>query len=791
MLKRLPRIFITSTLLCFLFASGIAKAGEDITPPQVTAFNISPKVVNTETQDQLVTITATITDDQSGVNQPLISFRPIISNGQYSQAALNRVSGDGLNGVYSGTIVVLKGSRGGAWNVGEFYLSDNIGNRSDLYKEDLEKLFGGGCATFINTATIYDSTPPRISSLSIDRTNINTETGDQTITVTAKVTDDQAGVSCDNDWGEGRGFTVKFRPRKGTQSRFATFNRIAGNDKNGTYRTTVTFPKSSQNGEWFIDNILFSDKIRNYEVYGYYELEERFGKNSAAINNIATVCDSLPPKLTSFRVEPTVINTANQDQEVTITATITDDRTGIASIDDQGREANVTGISMLPLISLQERYVHLVRISGNDKHGIYQGVITFPKGSKEGVWNVSPLRLSDKIGNDQEINADDINSLLPGADTTIVNIADAQSVKIERDWTINTKKTSVTFPKGTIVKKKDGGIFAFYKMMGKEFAMDPDIPTTNLEESPIIALRLGIPGLNLSFSKDVFITFKVGSQYDGFYLQVKSLIEGGEVWANEDMVPIVNGSATFTVNHATRFAGILKDKTPPKIKSFIVPTFSTDQSKYSQFAIKWSGYDQARGSGIAGYQLQYRPNTTKKWSIVHGAKWTTKTSVKFAGKPGTTYYFRLRARDKAKNIGQWSKAKTIVPYDDTQLSYSWGWINTTSSSSYKKTLKYSTEREASASLTFTGKSITLIAPTNKNKGKIDVYIRSKNNDKWSDFIKVSTVDLYSSTSMSRVTIPIRSWARSSRHQVKFVVTSTMNASSEGNQVVIDGIAVQK
>ena len=87
-----------------------------------------------------------------------------------------------------------------------------------------------------------------------------------------------------------------------------------------------------------------------------------------------------------------------------------------------------------------------------------------------------------------------------------------------------------------------------------EFTFDASVPTTGLDGTPIATLKLGIPGLNLSFSQPVTLSFLVGAEYDGFRLQIQSLREDGDTWTDETTTAVVNGRASVTVTHATRFA---------------------------------------------------------------------------------------------------------------------------------------------------------------------------------------------------------------------------------------------
>ena len=78
-------------------------------------------------------------------------------------------------------------------------------------------------------------------------------------------------------------------------------------------------------------------------------------------------------------------------------------------------------------------------------------------------------------------------------------------------------------------------------------------------------LRLGIPGLGLSFSRPVAVSLLVGAKYDGYRLAVQSLTEGAEVWADEKAADVADGRCRFTVDHATRFAASLAPPSPRRL----------------------------------------------------------------------------------------------------------------------------------------------------------------------------------------------------------------------------------
>lgn len=74
-------------------------------------------------------------------------------------------------------------------------------------------------------------------------------------------------------------------------------------------------------------------------------------------------------------------------------------------------------------------------------------------------------------------------------------------------------------------------------------------------------------------------------------------------------------------------------------------------------AIEWSGTDFG-GSGVLSYDAQYRDSASLTW---HG--WMTatqQTGGTFSAPLGHNYYFRVRAVDRALNIGPWQNTSTAV-----------------------------------------------------------------------------------------------------------------------------------
>jgi hypothetical protein len=168
------------------------------------------------------------------------------------------------------------------------------------------------------------------------------------------------------------------------------------------------------------------------------------------------------------------------------------------------------------------------------------------------VWQVAQLAIFDLVGNLTMVGSDQL-SVIPGATgVTLVNTAAAQSVTIDRKWTLNSANGYMIFPTGTVVTRKEGGSFAFYQMLATSY--DVTARTANGRRQGVVGtLRTGVPGLDLNFSQPVTIALAVDDSLNGRRLRIQSLDEGGIRWADESQCVVSDGYCSFTVMHATYF----------------------------------------------------------------------------------------------------------------------------------------------------------------------------------------------------------------------------------------------
>jgi hypothetical protein len=138
-----------------LLLPGEAKSQvEDTTAPTLTALSVSPSAVDVSAGPQTVRVSATITDDLSGVASASVEFRSP-SGGQSQFPFLFHTSGD----EFAASIEIPQFAEAGTWRPNQVGLRDNAGNARWLSNADLQAM--GIDVTLEVTAG--DATPPAIA----------------------------------------------------------------------------------------------------------------------------------------------------------------------------------------------------------------------------------------------------------------------------------------------------------------------------------------------------------------------------------------------------------------------------------------------------------------------------------------------------------------------------------------------------------------------------------------------------------------------------------------------------
>ncbi len=184
-------------------------------------------------------------------------------------------------------------------------------------------------------------------------------------------------------------------------------------------------------------------------------------------------------------------------------------------------------------------------------------------------------------------------------------------------------------------------------------------------------------------------------------------------------------------------------------------------------------------SGVASYWL-LRSANGGGWQTI-----TASTTARIAPMTmvfGSTYRFRLRAEDKAGNIGAAAdgpEVRASLVQEGTSLArYGGTWSTKSDSTASGGKVRTSTKAGASVEFTFTARAVGIVAPKGRTFGRVKVYV---------DGAYVRTVDLFRSSTQGRVIVFAQSWETGGRHRVKLVSVAT----SGRNRVDIDGAVFLK
>ena len=170
--------------------------------------------------------------------------------------------------------------------------------------------------------------------------------------------------------------------------------------------------------------------------------------------------------------------------------------------------------------------------------------------------------------------------------------------------------------------------------------------------------------------------------------------------------------------------------------------------------LTWSGSDAT--SGVAGYQLQ---------TSVDGAPATSTSLTAVSSTPalafGRAYEFGVGATDRAGNAGAVATAPpfavTLRQESAAAIAYEGSWTTSILSGASGGSVRWTADPAASASMSFTGRSLAWVAPLSSTSGpaKVDV-----------DGVEVASVNLRSSSRIARRVVYVVNWPDAGEHTVR-------------------------
>jgi subtilisin family serine protease len=169
-------------------------------------------------------------------------------------------------------------------------------------------------------------------------------------------------------------------------------------------------------------------------------------------------------------------------------------------------------------------------------------------------------------------------------------------------------------------------------------------------------------------------------------------------------------------------------------------------------------------SGVSSYVVRRRVGSGS-WTILASA--LTTRSFKVALPFNTATQFGIAGRDGVGNVGPQAVAPTVnavLLQDGTSLAkYSGTWSLVSSSSASNGKLHASTRSGASVEFKTTVRAIAVVGRKGPGNGQAKVYV---------DGAYVQTINLYRSSTQSKVVVFNKSWTSNGVHSVKLVVVGT-------------------
>ena len=267
----------------------VVNGGPDLAPPDLAEFSFDPTSLDVSGGAQNLTFTLRIIDTLSGfqfgnfvLQSP--SGQQVISGGYNFP---NRVSGDALDGVYEVTASVPQFSEAGTWRLIQIFLIDGVGNSIVLREDDL---LGRGFPTNLQViSNPQDLTAPSLTEFSFAPASIDTSAASQSVKLTLRIADDISGFQFGN---------FVFVSPSGQQvnsSGYNSPNRISGNELDGVYEVTATFPQFSEVGAWRVIQVFLIDAVGNSVVLREADLVDRGFPVTLTINQSCNQLTALGP----------------------------------------------------------------------------------------------------------------------------------------------------------------------------------------------------------------------------------------------------------------------------------------------------------------------------------------------------------------------------------------------------------------------------------------------------------------------------------------------------------------
>ena len=371
----------------------------DINAPHLSSLHLSKNSVDTSSGAQSIDVTVHLVDDMVGVSDTSLSqFRfTNITSGQFVDAIfsseLNLISGTSTDGIFEFEMTVPFGAAHGEWVVTSSLFVDQVGNMSHVASAEL--ISAGFPASFTQSGP-GDLLAPRLVSLSMSRSTIDTSSGSQEITVTVHLVDDLVGVA-DGGYTSSPSQMEFGNSGQRVSAIFGPSELVSGTATDGVYRSSITLPFGAAHGNWVSGGIMLVDQVGNTT---YVNSSQLLAAGFPASFTQTGAGDTQAPTLVSLNLSRTRVDTSTVAQTIDVTVHLADNMVGIS--DGSTSSMRFTHISSGQ--SVNALFTTQQLVSGSSTDGVFKYTITIPFGAARGDWVTDGILLTDKVGNYSYVN---------------------------------------------------------------------------------------------------------------------------------------------------------------------------------------------------------------------------------------------------------------------------------------------------------------------------------------------------------------------------------------------------
>ena len=282
-------------------------------------------------------------------------------------------------------------------------------------------------------------------------------------------------------------------------------------------------------------------------------------------------------------------------------------------------------------------------------------------------------------------------------------------------------------------------------------------------------------------SGPIAVSGSSGAKYFGFYSEGATTLS--TITVNVDAAAQGFAIGEFGIDKGDTTAPTAKAPT----HSFT--TLSTLSTTTVPVKLTWSATDNPGGSGIASYQLQRSVNSGTYTNVTLPSATATTISPSLA--PGTTYRYRVAAKDKAGNLSAWATGPSfkVSTYQESNSAIvdTGSWTTSAFSGAYGGSVQYASAlgRNATFTVPVGSKNVEWVSYRGSNRGKAQVWLDGVQQDSNSTLTGIQPFDLYSSSAQARKVVFSKAVSATTSHKLEVRVLGQKNASSTSTRVDID------